>query len=283
MITRELFTRGLASLILVSICRTGLADQVSMSDWVIERSNLSHAVEEGQSVAVVNPYGDIRARSGDDGEIAVYAVIQRHRDDNRGIPEITFAKDNDKLTVGVAYPGPAGMTLPERFAKRRTDIAVFVPPTLELTLKTQDGRAESKGHKEHLVVQTRAGRIIAATKGTIEARTDSGSIKVEFRNRTWNGASTLESKSGDISVFLMSDPSVSAVIDTAGTITTDYSIDIEHTPGSSRKIARAEIGSAQHELNISSAAGAVRLGRVFDMVPATLPPAESKTGNETDG
>lgn len=253
-----------------------------MSDWVIERKNLSQAVEENQLVMVVNPYGDIRARGGDNGEISVYAVIQHHIDDT-GTPEITFARDNDRLTVEVTYPGLNGKILPDRFSKRRTDIAVFVPPTLELVLNTLDGRAESKGHNGHLAIETRAGKIMAATKGTMEARTDSGSVKVEFRNRTWNGPSTLESKSGDISVFLMNDPNVNVAIDTPGPITTDYSIDILHTPGSSRKIARAKIGGAIHELNISSAAGSVRLGRVFDMVPVALPSAESKPGSETDG
>ena len=257
-------------------------DEVLMQDWIIERADLSHAVNKHQAVTIVNSYGDIRARGGDDDQAAVHAVIQRHKDDTE-TPEIMFHSEKNRLTIKVTYPDRTGQVMPEAFAKRRTDIAVFVPSAIELTLTTLDGRAESKGHKGRLVIHSRAGKIVAATTGSVDAHSDSGKVKVEFRNRIWSGPSALETISGDISVFLMSDPHVAVDIDTAGTITSDYSIDISPVPGSSRKIARAVIGEAEHELDINTAVGAVRLGRIFDMIPASSPVIEADPANETDG
>jgi len=279
----NLLFRGIATLFLASILRPAIAEEILMSDWVIEQVTRSHEVDGSKSVTIVNPYGDIRVRGGDDKEISLYATLQHHTDDTE-TPEFIFIRDGDRLELETSYPDVADNPLPQRFSKRRTDIALFVPSGLRLTLKTLDGRAESKGHKGHLVIEARAGQIIAATKGVVEARTESGDIRIEFRNRDWRGPSTIESISGDINVFMMSDPHVTVDIDTAGTITTDYSIEISHTPGSSRKIARAVIGDGKHSLSIGNIAGAVRLGRVFDMIPVDPPSTESSgEGSESGG
>ena len=54
-------------------------------------------------------------------------------------------------------------------------------------------------------------------------------------------------------------------METAGEITTDYSIMIESSPGSSHKQAVAKIGEAVHKLELKSKRGAITISRIFDM------------------
>lgn len=236
-------------------------------DWSIERIDLSHRLDEAKTVVINNPLGDVRTRGSKDATVAVHAVLQRHlRASDR--PRISIHEKDQHLLVSVERPelGDAGASAPDADASElRVDLAVFVPEHTDLHIQTRYGRAESKGHRGPLSIQTDSGPVVAVVSGSVQAHSQRGALQVTFKNRTWRTDSRLESATGDISAFLIEQPDVLARIDTAGNITTDYSIEIQPFPGSARKLGLARIGSGTHALSIQSDNGAVRLGRIFDL------------------
>jgi hypothetical protein len=249
---------------------TTAAGQDLSQDWIIERTETVRPLGDVQSVELRNRFGDIRTRTASDANISIFAVIQHHRDDPER-PRLRFRENQRRLLIEVQYPQrESGVPAVVGADKRRIDTAVFVPDKVFLRIETAAGRAETKGHKGTVEVKTGTGKIVIVTHGTVRAFSERGSIQATFKNRQWTGSSRFETITGNITIHLMEHPDVLAEVSTAGDITTDYSVDITSFAGSSRKEAQARIGTANHKLEVRSANGSIKLGRIFDMIPASV-------------
>jgi hypothetical protein len=257
------------------------AGKYDSTDWIIERSDQTRPLGDARSVEILNPFGDVRTRKAADGNISIFAVAQRHRNDPER-PRLHFEERGRHLVIHVEYPLQSAQTpRSEGTVKRRIDLAAFVPAEVSLRIETIAGRAETKGHKGAVEIETRTGEIVISTQGTVSARSERGSVQATFKNRRWTGSSRFETVTGNITIYLMEHADVRAEISTAGNITTDYSIDITSFPGGSRKQAQARIGAATHTLQALSANGAIRLARIFGMIPAPASHHRSESHNKS--
>jgi len=266
------FTTITYALILLLVLSSTLARsddmEIPLKDWRIERQQFEALLIDGAEMSINNPFGDIRVRTSNDNEVLIVAMVQRHISDEWQ-PEIRITSKADAMDISVHYPEPEpeNGNINENFRlKRRVDVSVLAPGDAPMSITTRHGRAESKGHSGGLLVRSITGSIIIVTKGKLDAKSERGSVQATFQSRDWTTSSVLETTTGDIEVLLMEHPGVRVELETAGAITTDYSIEIESRPGSSHKNAVARIGDASENLTINSIRGAITLNRIFDMI-----------------
>ncbi len=249
-------------------CTVAEAEENLAKHWVIERSELMLATDGIKTIEIKNAYGTIRTRGSDSDELEVFAVIQHHQKDMQR-PVIHNYRDQDRLILEVIYPQrqkDSGSVSIPGFEKRRIDVSAFVPRSLGLKIETTDDLAESKGQKGLLDIKTDSGKINIKTEGWVNAVSERGAITAIHQNDHWEQSSTYQTKTGNIGVMLTSSANILVQVDTSGKITTDYSIEIESHPGSTRKMAKAVVGKRNQTLNISSTLGDVELTRKINML-----------------
>ncbi len=256
--------RALWPIALLLLCRQAWAGASPAEDWRIEHLDKSAAVGAAKVVEIVNTFGDVRTRYAGDDRVSVHGVLQRGpRDPDR--PEVEITLDGDVLRVLTVYPKAQQVVSPavRRDPRRRIDIAVFVPGRLPLRIRTEKGLIESKGHASALDLKSATGNITVVTNATVQASTKRGKIQAIFKNRDWTGDSYLSTVTGDVLLELVGDPDIEVYAETSGAITTDYSIDIKHSPKGRTKYATARIGKhGEHKITLRSANGALTLYRV---------------------
>ena len=127
---------------------------------------------------VRNDYGDIRVRFTEERRVAAWAVVQR-LDPEHGEVGFTVERRGDTIALTVAYPpGRVRDSDPDppKDSLDRLDLAVFLPEGVSLGAQTLRGMVEARGLKSDLAARTLAGNVFAASSGTIQATTTSGSI-----------------------------------------------------------------------------------------------------------
>ncbi|MGB5815541.1 MAG: hypothetical protein WBH75_19905 [Thermoanaerobaculia bacterium] len=248
-------------LLLLAGMPSGTAPGVSSGDWQIEHYRWSGSIAEGRAIDIRNNHGDIRCRFSDSEEVLVSAVIQRHSDDPRRA-EMAIEESKDGLTIAVLYPpvdDPGASEVTPEMEKRRVDLTALIPAGSRLTAGTIKGLIEAKGLESDVEASSLSGNIVLATTGLVHARTEHGRIDAVLESDTWQGRPTLETVTGDITLFLP--PSTDATIraETRGLITTDYSIEISQEAAIGPKQAVARIGEGHLELAITSSKGNIRI------------------------
>ena len=204
-------------------------------------------------------------------KISIFVITQRHAQDTAK-SQIQIDSVKDTLQITVRDPAPTGKDAIKHIndlntVNSRVDISLLIPKNIRLSLDTKDGRAESKGHQGPINVKTDSGQVILVTRGHVNVRSDEGPITITFKNDTWSKPSSIESSMGKIHVLFIENPDINIEIETAGTITTDYSVEIRNNvQASAKKQATARIGRATHSLTIKSSLGPVILSRIFNMV-----------------
>jgi hypothetical protein len=190
-------------------------------DWRLEPFEWHGSLGAGRLLSVRNPYGDVRARRSEGADIAVYAVMQRHRDDPREW-KIAITAAGDDLAIEVVF---AAGTVPADAAAgwgpRRVDMTVYVPAGARLQAETTAGLIEAKRLGGDVQARTAAGEIVITTSGNVDARSEEGRIRYSFLDSQWVGSARLVTRSGDIKVTLPRGANVALAIDTRGEISTD--------------------------------------------------------------
>lgn len=227
-------------------------------DWRIERLSKAASLAGATVVEVRNPHGDLRVRAASDGEIAISAIAQRHRDDEDR-PEIALDRDEDHLRIVVRYPRDTPPVDPAMKA-RRVDVTVFVPESASLVLVTDQGLLNVRTSSD-LELETVSGTIDVKTAGRLRVTTDRGAVLAVLQASTWSMPNEVRSSTGDIELWLTRDANVSLDAETGGWYTTDFSAQIEHDDAVARKRIKARIGSGAGLLQVRSTNGAVRLFR----------------------
>ena len=219
---------------------------------------------ESRLVSIHNPHGDLRVRAASDDNVALSAIVQRHRDDTTR-PRLVIERVDEHLQVEVRYDESDAETSPS-FDKRRVDLTVFVPTVPSVRLRTDAGLLNVRLGGE-LELATVSGAIDVKTSGRLQASTERGDVVAVLQSARWSGRQQLSSKSGSLEVWLP--PEVDTVIEaeTAGRLTTDFSVDIRHDDPTGRKQIKARLGAGQSQLALRSAVGAVRLLRSPDAAP----------------
>ncbi len=259
------------------------AAEPSLEDWNISRYEWTGEAAAGTRVSIVNLHGDLRVRTGIEGELYLLAVIQRHIDDPRrlavtaeaGEGEVSLEVGGSLSDVASSDAGPGGGAQPEileAWQRRRVDLTVFVPPGACVSARAGSGLVELKGLSGDVEATSDVGDLRIRAAGGVRARTRHGDVLAQLRRTDWPGASEIETLTGNIRVELPRGGQADVVLETRGEITTDYSIEISRRADSLLKTGTARIGEAGGRLVLKSNRGAIRL--IESLVPEQAPSSE---------
>jgi hypothetical protein len=254
-----------------------LADPLALDDEVSEfdRSGTQRleSIETGDTVVVVNPFGNVYARFGGyENQVEILATTQRLETE---LPELKVGAEQVEggldIVVGPARPtvggaaGAAPAADSEGFETRdRVDLVVFVPQGATLDVRTEDDLIEVKGLKGDVIASSVKGDVrIRSIEGRVRAKTARGQISAMLESDATKQSQELTTETGDIEVHIWEDANFHVRIATSGEISTDFSLTVEHRrfeePG---KIAEAIVGLSGPDLRLSSKRGRVRLLRL---------------------
>jgi hypothetical protein len=189
--------------------------QAAEAEWTVDNVRWTGALAPATALEIVNPWGDVRLRAADAGEVETSAMAQRRPSDPvraevaverpRGTRR-HGGRRHQVLRIEVRYPQPPRGDL------HRVDIAVFVPAGAPVTVRTADGMIQAPGLRNDLELETRGGDVVAATSGTVRASSESGDIEVDLEAGAWARAPRLVSSRGDVSLRLAKDVDATARI-----------------------------------------------------------------------
>ena len=231
-----------------------------LAGWSLEHQNFEQALASEKRVRIVNAFGNVYARTGDD-KVEISTVAQRQDGDPYRLLLATRS-DGDSLVVEVVARLDEGQADPDgtRLAsqKRRLDLTLFQPAGVPLAIDADDS-IETKKLRCDVDLVARKGHIFLDTFGHPRARAFDREIRGVLRGTRWNESGEISTRSGDIKLFFLDDADLAIEATTMGALTTDYSLTIERTPGQRRKKARARIGQGRAKLILESEAGHIQL------------------------
>jgi hypothetical protein len=246
----------------------GLARAASDAESRPRTSQWIERIPTGQTVRIVNPYGDVFARFGGyEDQVEVVATAQRIEPDK---PELQVALSHAAAGLNVTV-GPAAASARDEVGRAgeiatrdRVDVVVFVPKGATLDVRTVNGSIEAEKVQGNVVASSVKGNIrIRAVTGRVTARTARGRITATLENDVTAEPQELATETGDIEVYLWEDADFSVDLATSGLFGTDFSIAIEHHPlEEPNKRASAIVGRGGPRLTLGSKEGQISLRRL---------------------
>jgi hypothetical protein len=258
-----------ASLLAAAAAVSARAAEPVPAGWRIDRVDRELELPADAALAIRNPWGDLRVRAGDAGRVLLHAVVQHHAEDPRQLA-IETSEMEGSLRLEVTWPQDDA-SAPAAWRPRRADLAVEVPARADLRLLTERGLVEVKGHAGRLEARSVGGDLrLRVAGGPLDARTERGSILAVLAAESWNQAARFEAPSGDVEVQFPARTDASVVLETQGTLTTDFTLEVDRV-GPLAKRARARLGRGGSEILLQSRRGDLRIL----LLPAAPVPAES--------
>lgn len=215
----------------------GLADS-----WEVYDQQFDHPLKSGLPIHMENLYGNVRIKTSGDRTVTIVATCQKHREDtDLAVVDVLMAEG---MRISVRYPGDAERAgeLPERFAKRRVDIAVLVPEGVPCEIATDSGLIEASVGSSPMSARSTSGNIFIKGGGVISAYTDGGWIRAVLKKGVHAGRCAFRTRTGDISLQFFRPSSANVRMATQGTIASDYSMRVKRLSGNSGKVATARVG-----------------------------------------
>ncbi|MEM6455471.1 MAG: hypothetical protein AAF772_10285 [Acidobacteriota bacterium] len=261
--------RLLAALLLVLLAATtaGLgaaADEPALPDgWALTRDTGERPLPAPDAAIVVdNRYGDVRVRVHPDVTVSWLGMRQGPIDDPLGlvvrVVDASDAGTGSPLTITVERP--AGLDA-AALDGRRLDLTLFLPPTAPLRVTTDDGLIQVRSLRAPLVARSTSGKLALRLGGPVDAATVDGPIDLRLTTRQWSTPIRVETERAPIDLHLTPGTHANLVAETRGSITTDFSIDIERLDRDRHKRAVAVLGAGTAQLTLRSTNGAIRLVR----------------------
>jgi hypothetical protein len=221
-----------------------IADQETDTDSMAkmdepERRDLSVSLPAGQPIDIDNPHGSVFLRFGGyEHTLDIRAMIQQPK----GAATFRFAPGVQQGRFVVATSLPAGA---ERAEAQRIDLVLYVPEKHAVRVRTGDGGIESRGLKSDVVFNSETGNITArGTEGTLQAESAEGRIRIMLGTAPPGSEQRLATRTGDIVLGVTDALDAELRLSTSGTLTTDYSVAIEHRDREEpSKRAQAKVGA----------------------------------------
>lgn len=248
---------------------TTASAQPRLEKWLSEPYSWRGEVAPGAAVTLINEHGDLRVRGKPSDELEIVGYLQHHVDDGREIA-VEPVRSEGGWRLDVRMAASAEEEVPADWSGRRVDLTVYVPWSSPLTVRTRDGVLEALDLRAPLVVETGSGELLAGGDGDLTVESRSGSVRVVLQEPDWSSTATIETFSGPVSVWARPDADTAVSLETRGTLTTDFSLDIERLDDSLRR-ARARLGAATGTVRVTSYQAPLALREV---VPAAVRRAE---------
>lgn len=237
-------------------------DVDKQAEWLFNTLKDSLSAKPGDTLSIHHLHGDVRVEADDTDKIQVTALAQYHPDDPRA-PTIRFAtspvsgdNNSQQLIIDFAYLEVAEQ---EAWAKRRIDVGVLVPKNLNLNIETVNGLIELKKIEADAELKSARGDVNYRGKGNVIAHTERGDILARLYDTYDKHHVELSTLTGKIQSVFLEQANASITVSTRGTISTDYSIDIERESGSVLKRGKVQIGEKGSSVTIDSHNGDIKL------------------------
>lgn len=214
----------------------------------ITRHRYSARLRGSEALEFVNDHGDLRLRTARDGGVHYAAVIQQLDGEQRE-PQFPTDRVEGGLRFAVAAP-------PDWIG--RVDASARVPPMYPLTLRTRDGLIEVKAGDANIVARSDAGSIRYRGGGTVNARSESGSVHLSLTAGPPEEAVSKVYAGGDVELWLAADLDIVADLRARGGVVSSVGRDVgEVTTGPGRM--RVRLGKATRVLRVE-AGGTITVG-----------------------
>lgn len=228
-------------------------------DWTILRSDREATAPAGAEVVVENPFGDVRVRVGESERVSVHAVVQRAEADPREA-RVAIGELDRSLQVSVGFDDAAAASVREGWERRRVDLSVAVPAGSPLRVTTRGGLIEIKGGVGELHADSQAGEVRLWIEREATVRTVRGTIQANLLGERWSAPASFETVTGDVDVHFPANADVEVHLETAGDLTTDYSLEVGRL-GELRKRATARLGAGGARVVLRSERGNLAIRR----------------------
>ncbi len=204
-----------------------------------ERQDLSFTLPKGQPIDVVNPHGSVFLRFGGyEHQLDIRATVQQPK----GAMRFSFAPAAREGRFVVMPTLPAGVG---RAEAQRFDLVLYVPENHPLSVRTTDGGIESRGIKSDVDFKSETGNISArGTSGALQVQSAEGRVRIMLGTAPAGSKQRFVTRTGDIVVGVTDALDAEILMSTSGTLSTDYSVAIEHRDREEPdKRARATVGA----------------------------------------
>lgn len=232
--------------------------QVGSDDWRVEYPNRTFEATGVGSVELVNTWGDVRVSGDDVDQIHLSLAVQRHREDPRDL-DVDVEMTATGLRLEVGFVDNPEVAEGEDWTQRRIDVGLLVPSRIMTAIRTIGGQVEIEDLRAPSRVETLSGAIRLRLRADARATSDQGDIRATALTTTAISTLDLETSTGDLRLELPEGSGATIGIETSGTISTDFSLEIERAPGSRRKRGRVRIGDGAMAVELQSQKGAVQL------------------------
>lgn len=250
--------------LLTSCSQESVRTEFTKDDVKLRKYSWQGEVPRKNKVIVVNTHGNITTRNTKQGNIEISGIIQRVGPDAPS-PEVKVT-DNDGVTlIEVIYNKPTT----DKYANRigRMDIGVYVPKGVTVDMETTFGDIKAKKHASNLIAASQSGKIKLATKGTIIASSDSGSINVNilpWEGRLFEPANKkkvyeLHTKNGEINTYFEAEANLAITANSGKSITSTEPEFQKIIDASSAPQFDTTLGNGQRHLKVFSVYGAIHL------------------------
>ncbi len=244
-------------------CGSAFAQHGESEFWEKTTESFFEKVGDGARVVVDNPHGNIWVRFGGyEDQVEIIATSQRLEPD---LTPLVVRRDSagPDLHVRVRVDRKDPEAGPEPDRRDRIDLVLFVPIGRRVELSTVDDAIAVKGLKGDLAVRTVKGDVmLRKIEGALDIHSERGKILALLETGATKSDQRFESITGDIEVTVYEDALHDVAIATSGTISSDFSIEIDHRrfeePG---KHAKAVLGGGGPKLTMTSKRGRISLLR----------------------
>ncbi|MCP3959329.1 MAG: DUF4097 domain-containing protein [bacterium] len=254
------------------------ADPFGVPGFEVERVSWTGSVGDGE-VVVVNRFGDVRGRFGGyEGEVEVFANVQQFESEGPRL-EVETKETDAGVTVTVGYRDEKSgelVTTRDPAQKKRADMVVFVPKGAPVHVSTDQGKAQFKRLRSDVHATTVSGPIsVREVQGHLNLTSGSGSILATLEPIDAKRAQSITTDSGDATIYVSEDASLTVRVATNGPLSTDYSMAIDYQDGRQPlKRGEAVVGKATEPMTLTTDSGHVRVVRRPSAHRARVQPKE---------
>ncbi len=233
--------------------------------YTLERFRGEHKLAEGVDTLVYdNPYGEIQVRQTGAAELVFQGVEQRIGDKPR-IARIEPFHEGQRQGVRVRY-AEHDARQPANPRLGRVDLYAFVPKRMKIELHADFGTVTIRRVDNDIRVRTRSGTIVAATRGALDAQSESGEIRawtMQGGSQTPTRLRTSANIIADIPLF----DDLRLEVDSARGVRADFPLLRNEQSASGRWYASWTHGTGAHRMHIESLSGEVTLQALHKPVP----------------
>lgn len=211
-------------------------------------------------VRINNPHGSVGIKAIDNRTLGAYEVVQLIGDTPEK-PEIQMRIEGDSAIVEVSYASDQRLgtdKLVNGYRKGRVDLGMFLPTGPELHVTTTYGDIQVRRVDNEVFARTRDGKLMVAGAGSIDAATDSGSLRVFPTLAKWRKPMKLHTRSGDILMEVPLYGELQLDVETAGSIAGQVPLELRDAGKGRQHGQLRRAGGSQH-IRVTSESGDIYL------------------------